>query len=150
MQYVKIDGDALKKALKRTKVSIELMSVNGLGRARGYIYDAMRRGSMELSDLNKLAKLYGLKIDEVIKKEIQEAPKEEEVKEAPKQEEVKEAPKQEELKDNVLEMLIAMYKFQRESLAVEREINNKLTEVVHRLTAISNNTKTISERGTNE
>lgn len=140
MQYVKIDGDALKKALKRTKVSIELMSVNGLGRARGYIYDAMRRGSMELSDLNKLAKLYGLKIDEVIKKEIQEAPKEE----------VKEAPKQEELKDNVLEMLIAMYKFQRESLAVEREINNKLTEVVHRLTAINNNTKTISERGTNE
>lgn len=148
MQYVKIDGDALKKALKRTKVSIELMSVNGLGRARGYIYDAMRRGSMELSDLNKLAKLYGFKADEVIKKEIQEAPKEE-TKEAPK-EEVKEAPKQEELKDNVLEMLIAMYKFQRESLAVEREINNKLTEVVHRLTAINNNTKTISERGTNE
>lgn len=140
MQYVKIDGDALKKALKRTKVSIELMSVNGLGRARGYIYDAMRRGSMELSDLNKLAKLYGFKADEVIKKEIQEAPKEE----------VKEVPKQEELKDNVLEMLIAMYKFQRESLAVEREINNKLTEVVHRLTAINNNTKTISERGANE
>lgn len=44
------------------------MSVNGLGRARGYIYDAMRRGSMELSDLNKLAKLYGFKADEVIKK----------------------------------------------------------------------------------
>lgn len=148
MQYVKIDGDALKKALKRTKVSIELMSVNGLGRARGYIYDAMRRGSMESSDLNKLAKLYGLKIDEVIKKEIQEAPKEE-TKEAPK-EEVKEAPKQEELKDNVLEMLIAMYKLQRESLAVERKIDDKLTEVVHRLTAINNNTKTISERGANE
>lgn len=148
MQYVKIDGDALKKALKRTKVSIELMSVNGLGRARGYIYDAMRRGSMELSSLNKLAKLYGLKIDEVIKKEIQEAPKEE-TKEAPK-EEVKEAPKQEELKDNVLEMLIAMYKLQRESLAVERKIDDKLTEVVHRLTAINNNTKTILERGTNE
>lgn len=140
VKYVKIDGDALKKELKRTKVSIELMSVNGLGRARGYIYDAMRRGSMELSDLNKLAKLYGLKIDEVIKKEIQEAPKEE----------VKEAPKQEELKDNVLEMLIAMYKLQQGSLAVEREINDKLTEVVHRLTAINNNTKTISERGTNE
>lgn len=140
MGYVNIDGDALKKALKRTKVSIEVMSVNGLGRARGYIYDAMRRGSMELSDLNKLAKLYGFKADEVIKKEIQEAPKEE----------VKEAPKQEELKDNVLEMLIAMYKFQRESLAVEREINAKLTEVVRRLSAINNNTKTISERGANE
>lgn len=140
MGYVNIDGDALKKALKRTKVSIEVMSVNGLGRARGYIYDAMRRGSMELSDLNKLAKLYGFKADEVIKKEIQEA----------KKEEVKEAPKQEELKDNVLEMLIAMYKLQRESLAVEREINDKLTEVVHRLSAINNNTKTISERGANE
>ena len=140
MVYVNIDGDALKKTLKRTKVSIEVMSVNGLGRARGYIYDAMRRGSMELSDLNKLAKLYGFKADEVIKKEIQEAPKEE----------VKEAPKQEELKDNVLEMLIAMYKLQRESLAVEREINDKLTEVVHRLNAINNNTKTISERGVNE
>lgn len=140
MQYVKIDGDALKKALNQTKVSIETMSVNGLGRARGYIYDAMRRGTMEINDLNKLVKLYGIKADKVIKKEIQEAPKEE----------VKEAPKQEELKDNVLEMLIAMYKFQRESLAVAREINNKLTEVVHRLTAINNNTKTISERGTNE
>jgi len=140
MVYVNIDGDALKKTLKRTKVSIEVMSVNGLGRARGYIYDAMRRGSMELSDLNKLAKLYGFKADEVIKKEIQEAPKEE----------VKEAPKQEELKDNVLEMLIAMYKLQRESLAVEREINDKLTEVVHRLNAINNNTKTMTERGVNE
>lgn len=95
---------------------------------------------MELSDLNKLAKLYGFKADEVIKKEIQEAPKEE----------VKEAPKQEELKDNVLEMLIAMYKLQRESLAVEREINDKLTEVVHRLNAINNNTKTLTERGVNE
>lgn len=142
MVYVNIDGDALKKTLKRTKVSIEVMSVNGLGRARGYIYDAMRRGSMELSNLNKLAKLYGFKADEVIKKEIQEAPKEEE--------EVKEAPKQEELKDNVLEMLIAMYKLQRESLAVEREINDKLTEVVHRLNAINNNTKTLTERGANE
>lgn len=140
MVYVNIDGDALKKTLKRTKVSIEVMSVNGLGRARGYIYDAMRRGSMEVSDLNKLAKLYGFKADEVIKKEIQEAPKEE----------VKEAPKQEELKDNVLEMLIAMYKLQRDSLAVEREINDKLTEAVHRLNAINNNTKTISERGANE
>lgn len=140
MVYVNIDGDALKKTLKRAKVSIEVMSVNGLGRARGYIYDAMRRGSMELSDLNKLAKLYGFKADEVIKKEIQEAPKEE----------VKEAPKQEELKDNVLEMLIAMYKLQRDSLAVEREINDKLIEVVHRLSAINNNTKTISERGANE
>lgn len=140
MVYVNIDGDALKKTLKRTKVSIETMSVNGLGRARGYIYDAMRRGSMELSDLNKLAKLYGFKADEVIKKEIQEAPKEE----------VKEATKQEELKDNVLEMLIAMYKLQRESLAVEREINDKLTEVVHRLNAINNNTKTLTERGVNE
>lgn len=140
MVYVNIDGDALKKTLKRTKVSIEVMSVNGLGRARGYIYDAMMRGSMELSDLNKLAKLYGFKADEVIKKEIQEAPKEE----------VKEAPKQEELKDNVLEMLIAMYKLQRESLAVEREINDKLTEVVHRLNAINNNTKTLTERGVNE
>lgn len=140
MVYVNIDGDALKKTLKRTKVSIEVMSVNGLGRARGYIYDAMRRGSMELSDLNKLAKLYGFKADEVIKKEIQEA----------KKEEVKEAPKQEELKDNVLEMLIAMYKLQRESLAGEREINDKLTEVVHRLNAINNNTKKISERGVNE
>lgn len=140
MVYVNIDGDALKKTLKRTKVSIEVMSVNGLGRARGYIYDVMRRGSMELSDLNKLAKLYGFKADEVIKKEIQEAPKEE----------VKEAPKQEELKDNVLEMLIAMYKLQRESLAAEREINDKLTEVVHRLNAINNNTKTLTERGVNE
>ena len=139
MTYVKIDGGALKKALNQTNVSIEVMSVNGLGRARGYIYDAMRRNSMKLSDLNKLAKLYGFKVDKVIKKEIQEVPKEE----------TKEAPK-EEVKDNVLEMLIAMYKLQRESLAVAREINDKLTETVHRLSAINNNTKTISERGANE
>lgn len=46
--------------------------------------------------------------------------------------------------------MIGLYKIQRESLAVEKEINAKLTEVINRLNAINNTGRTIAERVINE
>lgn len=46
--------------------------------------------------------------------------------------------------------MMSLYKIQRENLAVEKEINAKLTEVINRLNAINNTGRTIVERIVNE
>ena len=136
MGYIKINGKALKETLESTNISIAVMSVGALGHARGYIYDAMRRGTMLEDELKKLAAIYGFNIEDVIIPEKEEEPKKE----------VKEDGND----DNVLATMIGLYKIQRESLAVEKEINAKLTEVINRLNAINNTSRTIAERVVNE
>lgn len=136
MGYIKIDSKALKETLESTKVSIATMSVGALGHAKGYIYDAMRRGTMLEDELKKLAAIYGFNIGDVTIPEKEEEPKKE----------IKEDGND----DNVLATMIGLYKIQRESLAVEKEINAKLTEVINRLNAINNTGRTIAERVVNE
>lgn len=136
MGYIKINGKALKEILESTNISIAVMSVGALGHAKGYIYDAMRRGTMLEDELKKLAAIYGFNIEDVIIPEKEEEPKKE----------VKEDGND----DNVLATMIGLYKIQRESLAVEKEINAKLTEVINRLNAINNTSRTIAERVVNE
>lgn len=136
MDYIKIDSKALKETLESTKVSIATMSVGALGHAKGYIYDAMRRGAMLEDELKKLAAIYGFNVQDVIISEKAEEPKEE----------VKTASDN----DNILATIIGLYKIQRESLAVEKEINAKLIEVINRLNAINNTSRTIAERVVNE
>lgn len=136
MDYIKIDSKALKKTLESTKVSIATMSVGALGHAKGYIYDAMRRGTMLEDELKKLATIYGFNIKDVTIPEAEQEPKKE--------------IKEDSNVDNVLANMIGLYKIQRESLAVEKEINDKLTEVINRLNAINNTSRTIAERVVNE
>lgn len=136
MGYIKINGKALKETLESTNISIAVMSVGALGHAKGYIYDAMRRGTMLEDELKKLAAIYGFNIEDVTIPEKEEEPKEE----------VKTASDN----DNILATMIGLYKIQRESLAVEKEINAKLTEVINRLNAINNTSRTIAERVVNE
>lgn len=136
MGYIKINGKALKEILESTNISIAVMSVGALGHAKGYIYDAMRRGTMLEDELKKLAAIYGFNIEDVIIPEKEEEPKKE----------VKEDGND----DNVLATMIGLYKIQRESLEVEKEINAKLTEVINRLNAINNTSRTIAERVVNE
>ena len=136
MGYIKINGKALKETLESTNISIAVMSVGALGHARGYIYDAMRRGTMLEDELKKLAAIYGFNIEDVTIPEKEEEPKKE----------IKEDGND----DNVLATMIGLYKIQRESLAVEKEINAKLTEVINRLNAINNTSRTIAERVVNE
>lgn len=136
MGYIKINGKALKEILESTNISIAVMSVGTLGHAKGYIYDAMRRGTMLEDELKKLAAIYGFNIEDVIIPEKEEEPKKE----------VKEDGND----DNVLATMIGLYKIQRESLEVEKEINAKLTEVINRLNAINNTSRTIAERVVNE
>lgn len=136
MGYIKINGKALKETLESTNISIAVMSVGALGHARGYIYDAMRRGTMLEDELKKLAAIYGFNIEDVTISEKEEEPKKE--------------IKEDSNDDNVLATMIGLYKIQRESLAVEKEINAKLTEVINRLNAINNTSRTIVERIVNE
>ena len=134
MGYIKINGKALKETLESTNISIAVMSVGALGHAKGYIYDAMRRGTMLEDELKKLAAIYGFNIKDVT------IPEEEPKKEI----------KEDSNADNVLANIMSLYKIQRESLAVEKEINAKLTEVINRLNAINNTGRTIVERIVNE
>lgn len=134
MGYIKIDSKALKETLESTKVSIATMSVGALGHAKGYIYDAMRRGTMLEDELNKLATIYGFDAGDVIISE----------KNGEQKEEVKAS------NDNILETMVGLYKIQRESLAVAKEINTKLTEIIFRLNTVNNTTRTITERISNE
>lgn len=136
MGYIKINGKALKETLESTNISIAVMSVGALGHARGYIYDAMRRGTMLEGELKKLAAIYGFNIEDVTIPEKEEEPKKE--------------IKENDNDDNVLANMMSLYKIQRESLAVEKEINAKLTEVINRLNAINNTGRTIAERVVNE
>lgn len=136
MGYIKINGKALKETLESTNISIAVMSVGALGHAKGYIYDAMRRGTMLEDELKKLATIYGFNIKDVTISEAEEEPKKE--------------IKEDSNVDNVLANMIGLYKIQRESLAVEKEINAKLTEVINRLNAINNTGRTIAERIVNE
>lgn len=136
MGYIKINGKALKETLESTNISIAVMSVGALGHARGYIYDAIRRGTMLEGELKKLAAIYGFNIEDVTIPEKEEEPKKE----------IKEDGND----DNVLANMMSLYKIQRESLAVEKEINAKLTEVINRLNAINNTSRTIAERVVNE
>lgn len=136
MGYIKINGKALKETLESTNISIAVMSVGALGHARGYIYDAMRRGTMLEDELKKLAAIYGFNIEDVTIPEKEEEPKKE--------------MKEDNNGDNVLATMIGLYKIQRESLAVEKEINAKLTEVINRLNAINNTSRAIAERVVNE
>lgn len=53
MTYIKINSKALKETLESTNISIAVMSVGALGHAKGYIYDAMRRGTMLEDELKK-------------------------------------------------------------------------------------------------
>lgn len=135
MGYIKINGKALKETLESTNISIAVMSVGALGHARGYIYDAMRRGTMLEYELKKLAAIYGFNIEDVT---------------IPEKEEPKKEIKEDGNDDNVLANMMSLYKIQRESLAVEKEINAKLTEVINRLNAINNTSRTIAERVVNE
>lgn len=135
MGYIKINGKALKETLESTNISIAVMSVGALGHARGYIYDAMRRGTMLEDELKKLAAIYGFNIEDVT---------------IPEKEEPKKEIKEDGNDDNVLANMMSLYKIQRESLAVEKEINAKLTEVINRLNAINNTSRTIAERVVNE
>lgn len=135
MGYIKINGKALKETLESTNISIAVMSVGALGHAKGYIYDAMRRGTMLEDELKKLAAIYGFNIEDVT---------------IPEKEEPKKEIKEDGNADNVLATMIGLYKIQRESLAVEKEINAKLTEVINRLNAINNTGRTIAERVVNE
>ena len=134
MGYIKINGKALKETLESTNISIAVMSVGALGHARGYIYDAMRRGTMLEDELNKLATIYGFDAGDVIISE----------KNGEQKEEVKAS------NDNILETMVGLYKIQRESLAVAKEINTKLTEIIFRLNAVNNTARTITERISNE
>lgn len=134
MGYIKINGKALKEILESTNISIAVMSVGALGHAKGYIYDAMRRGTMLEDELKKLATIYGFNAKDVT------IPEEEPKKEIKEDSNV----------DNVLANIMSLYKIQRESLAVEKEINAKLTEVINRLNAINNTSRTIVERIVNE
>ena len=136
MGYIKINGKALKETLESTNISIAAMSVGALGHAKGYIYDAMRRGTMLEDELKKLAAIYVFNIEDVIIPEKEEEP-------------IKEI-KEDGNDDNVLATMIGLYKIQRECLAVEKEINAKLTEVINRLNAINNTGRTIAERVVNE
>lgn len=136
MGYIKINGKALKETLESTNISIAVMSVGALGHARGYIYEAMRRGTMLEGELKKLAAIYGFNIEDVTISEKEEEPKKE--------------IKENDNDDNVLANMMSLYKIQRESLAVEKEINAKLTEVINRLNAINNTGRTIVERIVNE
>ena len=136
MGYIKINGKALKEILESTNISIAVMSVGALGHAKGYIYDAMRRGTMLEDELKKLATIYDFNIKDVTIPETEEEPKKE--------------IKEDSNVDNVLANMIGLYKIQRESLAVEKEINAKLTEVINRLNAINNTSRTIVERIVNE
>ena len=136
MGYIKINGKALKETLESTNISIAVMSVGALGHAKGYIYDAMRRGTMLEDELKKLAAIYGFNIEDVTIPEKEEEPKKE--------------MEEDNNGDNVLATMIGLYKIQRESLAVEKEINAKLTEVINRLNAINNTSRAIAERVVNE
>lgn len=136
MTYIKINSKALKETLESTNISIAVMSVGALGHAKGYIYDAMRRGTMLEDELKKLATIYGFNIKDVTIPEAEQEPKKE--------------IKEDSNVDNVLANMIGLYKIQRESLAVEKEINAKLTEVINRLNAINNTGRTIAERVINE
>lgn len=136
MGYIKINGKALKETLESTNISIAVMSVGALGHARGYIYEAMRRGTMLEGELKKLAAIYGFNIEDVTISKKEEEPKKE--------------IKENDNDDNVLANMMSLYKIQRESLAVEKEINAKLTEVINRLNAINNTGRTIVERIVNE
>jgi hypothetical protein len=136
MAYIKINSKALKETLESTNISIAVMSVGALGHAKGYIYDAMRRGTMLEDELKKLAAIYGFNIKDVTIPEAEQEPKKE--------------IKEDSNVDNVLANMIGLYKIQRESLAVEKEINAKLSEVINRLNAINNTGRTIAERVINE
>lgn len=135
MGYIKINGKALKETLESTNISIAVMSVGALGHAKGYIYDAMRRGTMLEDELKKLAAIYGFNIEDVT---------------IPEKEEPKKEIKEDGNDDNVLANMMSLYKIQRESLAVEKEINTKLTEIIFRLNAVNNTARTITERISNE
>lgn len=60
MGYIKINGKALKETLESTNISIAVMSVGALGHARGYIYEAMRRGTMLEGELKNLRRYTAL------------------------------------------------------------------------------------------
>lgn len=60
MAYIKINSKALKETLESTNISIAVMSVGALGHAKGYIYDAMRRGTMLEDELKNLRRYTAL------------------------------------------------------------------------------------------
>lgn len=124
----KIKADVLRQAMKLKGFNQTELSLI-LGKGDTYISDCFRRESMQDDDLKKLCTLLRVDLQDV----LNDAPK------PVKKDNTDNAD------DNVIELLLGIYKVLRENQAAIRTTNIKLDETIKRLNDISHYDKTIAE-----
>lgn len=76
-KIVKVDGEKLKKKLAELNASMHKISLYILGKSKNYLREGLTRGFIQLEEVEKIAKFYGLNAnDYFITVEPKEEPKE--------------------------------------------------------------------------
>ena len=78
---VKVDGEKLKKKLAELNASMHKISLYILGKSKNYLREGLTRGFIQLEEVEKIAKFYGLNANDYFiveepKKETKEPPQE--------------------------------------------------------------------------